>query len=347
MKRVVQIETPDELIELLEEVKAAYGKLPLLLPCTDRFAFWLNEHRQSVDGHGAFLLPSRDTLDQLANKARFYRYAVERGFSLPDTRIVESKEEIERAAQEMTFPIVIKPPRRTPAWDQASGAEKVCKVENSSQLLGRGPFLLEAAGALVLQGWVRGPDSLSRELTLCMDPQSDLIASVVLEKLRQWPPGIGTGSLAMEVDDAAVLEAGRALLAPLAYVGLGQIEFKRDAVDGLLYLIEMNPGRAALNQPLCEAAGVEMTWAWYCAAAGLPRPAQLEVRWTGAKWICWKRDLRSSYRSWITGELTLTDWVRSLRGIRWSADIQLDDPLPLLADVFEKLRTLVIGGATR
>ena len=57
-------------------------------------------------------------------------------------------------------------------------------------------------------------------------------------------------------------------------------------------LIEINPGRATLNQPLCEAAGVDMTWAWYCTATDRPlEPGTLRLahnltyRHADAEWI--------------------------------------------------------------
>jgi predicted ATP-grasp superfamily ATP-dependent carboligase len=336
LRRVATTRDAGELVALLDALKAEHGCPALLLPCTDRFAAWLSGHRDELEGRAVLLWPPADTLDLLADKARFYRWAQEGGFRLPETRVVESLEAIERAAQEMSFPLVIKPPRRTPAWDLESGAAKVCRVDDPEALMQQAPNLLSAAGPLILQAWVRGPDSLGRELVFCMDGGGELIASVVLQKIRQWPPGVGTGSLAAEMTDESVRAAGLALLEKVGYAGLGQIEFKRDAVDGELYLIEMNPGRPALNQPLCEAAGVEMTHAWYCAAAGLPRPAALSVTRPGAKWICWKRDLRAAYRGWRSGALSLADWGRSLRGIGWSADVQIDDLLPLLADAFQR-----------
>jgi len=341
--RPTHFRAPDEpgFCSLLDELCTAHGKPPLLLPCTDHFAEWLSLRRDALEGHGRTLLPPADTLDLLANKARFSQYAKASGCPLPETLVVEELDELMRAAEVMHFPIVMKPARRNPEWDRASADLKVRRFDDGRELKRDAPALLAAAGQVVLQAWVPGPDSQSRELTVLHDSRGECLAEVVLQKVRQWPPGIGTGSLVFEVADPEVLEAGRKLIESIEFIGLGQIEFKRDITTGELYVIEMNPGRAALNQPLCEAAGVEITWAWYCAAAGLPVPEDLAVKYRGAGWVCWKRDLRSAFTRWRRGELGMLDWARSYRGVRRSADIQIADPLPLAADLTTKLASAI------
>ncbi|MBI9021388.1 MAG: hypothetical protein JEZ10_09080, partial [Verrucomicrobia bacterium] len=119
-------------------------------------------------------------------------------------------------------------------------------------------------------------------------------------------------------------------------VGLGHMELKKHAEDGTFYLIEMNT-RAALNFPLCEACGIEMIYTHYCSAAGLPLPETRTATRPGSKWICWKTDLASAYFHWKRGDLSVREWWASIQGHKWSADIQLDDPVPLLADLFGKI----------
>jgi len=330
--------TLDDPVPALEALAADHGARPVLLACSDEHARWLNEHRNLLARHADFLLPDADTLDRLSDKARFYRYGLEQGLALPETRIVKTPEELERAARELGFPLVVKPPRRSAAWRAASGVSRALLVDHADALRRLVPRLQPSVGELVLQQWIPGPTSLGRELCVCLDGRGELLAGVVLRKLRQWATGTGTGSLAEQVDDDEVLATGLHILRSAGYVGAGQLELKRDERDGRLYVIEMNAGRAALNFPLCEASGVEMTLTWYCASAGLPLPERRRVSRPGARWICWKRDLPAAFAAWRRGGLTLRQWRASLRGPRWSADVAADDPVPLLADALEKAR---------
>ena len=329
------------LYALLDELRADYDGPPIILPCTDRSVAWLANAVSGLSGKATVLMPSGETLDQLADKVRFHEYAIASGWRVPQTWILRDLEGLTRVASEIPVPFVVKPPRRTPAWRDASGDRKVCRFDDRESFVREAPSLLEAAGKLVVQAWIAGPPSTNREFTALYDADGSFVTSVVLTKLRQWPTEIGTSSLAREVRDDEVSELAQSMLAPFSFAGLVQIEFKRDEKTGELFLIEMNPGRATLNQPLCEAAGVEMTWAWYCAAAGQSLPRALEISRPGAGWVCWKRDLRSAFAGWRRGDLTLREWGASYRGIFWSADVCLDDPLPLLLDFFRKSRSIL------
>ncbi len=348
VRRTVEAVELDEPETLLRGIEAEHGGRPVIMPCTDEHAAWLATHQARLREHADFLVPEARILERLSDKANFYRWVAERGQPrLPETRVVERPEEIERAAREMRFPLVVKPPHKTAAWLAASADAKACRVDGPEALLALAPGLQRACGALVLQTWVPGDDAWSRELSFCVDARGELVASVVLKKLRLWTADTGTGSLAVQVEDDEVREVAVELLRELDYVGPGQIEFKRDAQDGGLCVIEVNPGRAALNFPLAEASGVALTLSWYCAVAGLPLPAERRVTRPGARWICWKRDLPAAFLAWRAGRLGVREWRRSIRGPRWSADLRLDDPMPQLAELAQRLAGALRRGRGR
>jgi predicted ATP-grasp superfamily ATP-dependent carboligase len=338
LRRTVEAAALGDPEALLRAIGAEHGQRPVIMPCTDEHASWLATHQDRLRDHAHFLVPEAKVLERLSDKARFSRWIAERGRPrLPETRVVERPEEIEQAAREMRFPVVVKPPNKTAAWLAAASDAKACRVDGPEALLALAPGLQRAIGALVLQTWVPGDDAWSRELSFCLDAQGERVADVVLQKLRLWPDETGTGSLAVQVEDDEVREAALEMLRALGYAGPGQIEFKRDERDGTLCVIEVNPGRAALNFPLAEASGVALTLSWYCAAAGLPLPAERRVTRPGARWICWKRDLPAAFLAWRAGRLGLREWLRSIRGPRWSADLRLDDPVPQLAELVQRV----------
>ncbi len=322
-------------VALLQSVSAQYNARPVVVACADEFVWWLNDHREKINKVADFLLPPHDVLELLSDKSLFYRYAMEHDLPLPATRIVTTQAELDRAAQEMRFPLILKPPRRTPEWMEISKGFKVLKVEDPDELLRIGPELI-ATGELILQDWVRGSEKNSRELSVCFDHQGQPLASLLLKKIRQWPPDIGISSLAVEIPPDEVVSTSLKMLQEMNYAGLGQLEFKQDEETGQLYIIEMNVGRVALNFPLCEACGMEMLYTFYCTTAGLPLPDTRVITRPGSKWICWKWDILSAYAHWRRGELTFCEWVHSLRGSKWSADVQLDDPLPLPLELLQK-----------
>ena len=86
-------------------------------------------------------------------------------------------------------------------------------------------------------------------------------------KLRQTPPGVGTCRVgeALWVQDA--VDAALRLLAAFDYVGLSQVEFKRDPRDGKFKLMEINP-RLWQWHSLAAACGVDLPRIAYADLVG-------------------------------------------------------------------------------
>jgi D-aspartate ligase len=330
----------------LRAVSADAGR-PVLIPCSDEFVAWLDAHRDVCSPHADFVLPEHDTLELLADKSKFYRYATEHHLPLPDTQFASTMDEVRTLSEQMAFPLLIKPPRHCDNWMEASDGFKVLKVDTPEKLLEVAPGLLAAVDELILQVWVKGGDENMNSLFVCFDRESAPLAVIVAHKLRQWPPDVGSGCLAVQADVPKVVDLGCGILKTVGYKGPGSFQFKQDEESGDFFIIEMNTGRPALNYPLCEASGVEMVETLYCLAAGLPLPAARTVSHPGAKWVCWKTDLPSAYAHWKRGDLTCREWMASLRGRKWVADIQFDDLRPAWLDFVRKMRSGLSGKARK
>ena len=160
-------------------------------------------------------------------------------------------------------------------------------------------------------------------------------------KLRQWPPEAGSSCLGEEVRNDVVLETTLDLFQRLGYRGLGYLEMKRDVRTGKHYIIEANVGRPTGRSAIAEAGGVPLLYTAYCDSMGLPLPENREQQYSGAKWIDLRHDFQSAWTYWRRGQLTLGDWVASVRGRKGYAVFSLRDPLPFLADLW---RAVTLAG---
>jgi predicted ATP-grasp superfamily ATP-dependent carboligase len=79
---------------------------------------------------------------------------------------------------------------------------------------------------------------------------------LVVQKLRQWPPDTGVGSLAVQVDNEAVAALGLDLLERVGFAGLSSVQIKRHADNGTYSIIEVNAGRrrSTCRSPSCVAS---------------------------------------------------------------------------------------------
>src|SRR5207302_1924811 len=85
-------------------------------------------------------------------------------------------------------------------------------------------------------------------------------------------------------------------------------------------------------------------YSMYCDLVDLPLPVRREQTYRGAKWIYLKNDLASSWFYWQKGELTITQWVRSLWGHKRDAVFSWSDPMPFLLDWWTPIRHLMRRG---
>jgi predicted ATP-grasp superfamily ATP-dependent carboligase len=323
---------------LVAELARRTGQPPVILPCTDDAVRWVSASRGSLAACARFALPAADTLLALMDKTRSSALAVAAGVAVPQTRVLRSPEDARAAAAELRFPCVLKPALRTPAWLAGAG-RKVIPCADPGALAVEYERVAPFADEFVVQEWIPGGDDEMYSLYSVLDARSEPLAVVVAQKLRQWPPGTGCGSLAVERENPEVARQGLALLRSVGFRGPSSIQFKRDPRSGVYHFIEANVGRPALN---------EMIHTLYCDAAGLPLPGARRVVRPGAKWICWKMDLASAWEHRRRGELGLSGWLRSLRGPKWHAIEAWRDPLPGLLEWTRKLRgALASATATR
>jgi predicted ATP-grasp superfamily ATP-dependent carboligase len=118
--------------------------------------------------------------------------------------------------------------------------------------------------------------------------------------------------------------------------GFGNVEFKRDARDGHLKLIECNARFTRLHEML-EVCGLDVTLLVYNRLAGRPLP-QLG-RYRSGVWFWLPSSDFAAFRSLNQrGELSLAAWSRSLLRRPHFLRFEWGDPLPTLMHFWTFLR---------
>jgi len=95
----------------------------------------------------------------------------------------------------------------------------------------------------------------------------DVIAEFMHRRVREVPPTGGPSSVAESWADETLAQHGRRILNHLNWTGAAMVEFKRDLVSGVYYLIEINP-KFWGSLGLAIAAGVDFPYLAFQIAAG-------------------------------------------------------------------------------
>jgi D-aspartate ligase len=159
-----------------------------------------------------------------------------------------------------------------------------------------------------------------------------------LRKLRHFPLDFGLGSLNETVRMDLLEEQVVRFLNTIAFTGVCGLEFKRDLRDGHFKFIEIN-ARFELAHHLVATAGIDVARAMYADLTGCHLGADQPYR-VGLRWICLTLDLKASRALFARGELSFSDWMRSMRKVRTEALLTWDDPWP---GIYSYGRTLFHG----
>ncbi len=318
------------LVECLRSL--ATSDRPVLMPATDAAVLSISQQGAQLSKLFRIANPVGASIERALRKAPFARHAEEHGIPVPRTRVVESLDEIRRAAADLSAPFVLKPDIKSERWTELAGA-KVFIAEDGSALERTYERCRDWSDRFVVQEWVEGGDDAVYSYYAFIDEDRRIVVECVGHKIRQWPRRTGSGTLSEYCDDPEIRETGRALLESLDHRGFATVNMKRDTGSGKLFVIEANVGRPGMGMFIAEAAGIEMTYLAYRSLAGLPLPPATVARFPKARWICLKRDLAAALAAGRQGELGVAAYLRSLRGVRRSAVFALRDPLPFLYDV--------------
>jgi D-aspartate ligase len=321
----------DRLLETLHELAGSLGRTAVLIPCTDEAVRSLSQRRAELPASYLLPLSGHDVVELLMDKASFAQHALATGLAIPDTHVLMSRDDAVRAAGSMPFPAVLKPRVKTARWLARTSA-KALPAATPEELLAVYDRVQDWSDVLVAQEWVPGGEDGLYSCNAYFDARGEALVTFVARKLRQWPPDVGTSASGEECRNDEVLEATLRTFGDVRFHGLAYLEMKHDPDSGRMFIIEPNVGRPTGRSAIAERGGVELVHTAYCDAAGLP-VTRSEQRYVGTKWVDVRRDLQAAIVLRRRGELSVRDWVSSLRGPKAHAIWSARDPLPFAVDL--------------
>lgn len=199
--------------------------------------------------------PSRPILERALDKAETLRLAREVGVEAPRTAVPERWQEVEAAACEIGYPVVLKQ-RYSHFWNGERFISSPGSRYASTAGELRTAVLKLAAGQPppLVQEFVPG---VGLGIFLLMDQRGDPVAEFAHRRLRDVHP-TGSGSVLRQsvAVDPELREPSLALLRRMEWWGVAMVEFRSDERSGRKLLMEVN-GRFWGSLQLAADAGVE------------------------------------------------------------------------------------------
>ena len=322
----VRVPAPDRdeaaFVRAVVELSAAYGG-GVIVPTADEAVVAVSRHGEALARHFTVACTPWDVTARFIEKRRTYELAAAIGVPCPRTVAPATREDAEHYAATAVFPCLVKPSR----GDRfvARFGTKMFRATNAMELLDGYDRAIAAGCDVVLQEFIPGTDGDGVNYnSYWVDGRP--AAEFTAVKVRGGPPRLGSPRVLVSRRVADVLEPGRAILRALRFSGYACTEFKRDARDGQLKLMEVN-GRHNLSTALAVRCGIDFPWLQYrhLVLGETPRPGPFTE---GVYWIDLLRDVGYSLGGRRGEHFGLGGYLRPYAGPRVFAIPSGDDPMP-------------------
>lgn len=328
--RLTPSESHDQLLEYLIDIADAIGRKSVLLITLDSFAKFAAKHRDILRNY--FYMPRLDStlVEGLCDKKRTHIMALENGMPTVKTGFPESIEEVMEFSEKALFPVIMKAvdwstlERRPPnILTLLQSREELLQQYRKISMQVKSP-------SVILQEYVHGVRSQEWIFQGYFDDQSKCLIAFTGEKLRQFPIFGGTTTLGVISKNEFLQSMAITFLRAIRYSGIVDMDYIYDHRDGMYKILDANPRIGANFRIFVGENGLDVVRAMYLDLTAKTVPQDIQIE--GRKWIVEDRDLLASITSYRQGSLSLTGWIRSLRGIKEGAWFALDDPLPFLTN---------------
>jgi D-aspartate ligase len=316
--------SPDESLSFLADVGRRIGRRSILIPTSDSDAIFVADYAEQLAEHFIFPEPSAELVRSLCSKKQMYYLAKRYGVSTPETTFPQSRDDVVEYLNDAQFPILLKP-----IFSQINGnfAKPIVLAHRERELLEIYDAMEDPwRRNLMLQEFIPGGDDMTWTFNGYFDKNSDCRIAFTGKKLRNFPPRFGMASLAVCLRNDEVEKTTIRFMKAIGYKGGLDLGYRYDPRDGRYKVNDINPRVGAMLRLFVGDNGLDVVRALYLDMTGQPIVAT--VARDGRKWIVEDHDLRSSLFYYRSGELSIAEWIRSLRGLEESAYFALDDLRP-------------------
>ena len=247
----------------VEAVVDAVGREVVAVACMDE---WVHAFAETAPDGVRLPFAGPERIDSVLDKESLYATAEELGVPYPETyRLSETSPG--RAAEELGFPLVVKPARKR-EFEEALGTN-VVEVSDEAEFDDVVSAAREADVRVMAQERVAVERGRDHSVGSYVPPSGvdNALAFVGTPEVR-FPLSFGTSALVETTDDPTLRDDALTVLDECGYHGISEAEFVYDGDRGTHVLLDINtrpwkwiglPVEAGLNLPLAAYAAVTET----------------------------------------------------------------------------------------
>jgi predicted ATP-grasp superfamily ATP-dependent carboligase len=236
------------------------GRFKVIMPVNDFEIFPLLLNKDDIEKHCIFPFVNFETFLKTVNKKETIDIANKIGIRTPETIILDSKTVLNKIANDINYPSVIKPKSQTD-WNLEKDI-RTRYVTEKNYVNNKNEFIAffkknKEHENYMIQEYIRGIGAG----TAFLFNKGQLRASFAYKRIREYPITGGPSTIRMSIKHDEMTNAGRKLLEKLKWHGIAMVEFKLDK-KGMPVLMEIN-GRFWGSIALAYKSGVDFPYLLY------------------------------------------------------------------------------------
>lgn len=331
---------PANLLEFLIKIGKKFTHKNVLFPSSDNSLIFISKNKEELENYFELVASPWEITAKIVDKSKTFDEAKKLGIPFPRTFVPEDMNEVNKISHKIEYPCLIKP-AHSHVFIKKYG-KKLLRVNSAKALVEQCNFLKSKENKIVIQEEIPGSDDKVYSFNAVFNQDSKPLAVFLGQKLRQYPPNFGVGTLTKSVWNQKLAEVGVRLLKGMKFSGIAAVEFKKDERSGEFKLLEIN-GRSWSWNYLATFCGMNMPHIAYCDLVDKKQEELTELSCNyklGLKWLHIGNDVRSFILKRQNDEITLSDWTRSiLNRHKTYAFLSVRDPYPFLCDITPKIRS--------
>jgi D-aspartate ligase len=329
-------------VAALLKIARNFDRRPILIPPNDATAVLVQEHSEELRSTYKFPILPSGLVHRLSSKKELYFLCHERNFPTPETAFPQSRGDVLRLLDKLTYPVVLKGIDDGLAAGQTKVSMRI--VHSADELLKCYDQMHDAAQLnLMVQEYIPGDTDSVWMFNGYFDANSECLAGFTGRKLRQRPANTGVTTLGICLRNETVDKSIRTLLQSAGYRGMVDIGCRYDKRDGQYKLLDVNPRIGCTFRLFVDPAGMDVVRACYLDLTG--QPVHADTAQEGRKWLVENQDVLELPVHLKARKITILDWLLSLRGVQETAWFHWRDLRPVWAMCAGLLRTLFRGQA--
>ena len=233
-------------------------RFEMIIPLGDVVTDLVSRNREEFSECAKLVVVPYDVFRYGRDKVETMKAAARCGVPLPNTWYPE-EQDLNQIAREVQYPVLVKPA-------VANGARGIHYVHDKEELVRKYDEVSKAFGRTFVQELIPHA-GMQYKADIILDRDGTLLAGVVYNKIRYYPPAGGSSVLNKSVHHPELLEYATRLARSIGWFGMCDFDFIHDVRDNTPKIMEINP-RFPESFRMCAIAGVDFPDILYRMACG-------------------------------------------------------------------------------